>query len=112
MKLWDLRTNKVLKQFTKHSFDVVAVEFVGDSCVSASKDGTTGVWHFSSEESGDLLSIPNANLITSLKILENHNDKITIAVCSFDGSISFVEIFLNDATDPILKNIYATPATA
>ena len=110
MKVWDLRTNKIVQEFTKHSFDVVAVEFVGDLCVSASKDGTIGAWHFSLEESGHLLNIPDSRLITSLKSLENQNSKVIVAVAGFDGSLSFDEISLNSA-DPVINHLYTTPAT-
>ena len=110
MKLWDLRTNKVIKEFTKHSFDVVSVLFIGDSCISASKDGTIGAWHFTCEESGYLQNIPDTRLITSMKVLENLDDKTTIAISSFDGSLSFEELVSESGADPVLKHIYNTPA--
>ena len=110
VKLWDLRTNKVVSEYTRHSFDVVACAFHGDCCMSASKDGTLGVWRYNANE-GLLMNVPDANLLTSLSILENDKNDIILGVSSFDGSLSIERLIAENGSFADLKHMSVTPAS-
>jgi hypothetical protein len=106
VKLWDLRTNKTVKEFSKHSFDVTGCKFSGDYSISVSKDGSLGYWNILGDDGGTLTHIPGANLLTAVDIIDIRDEGVRIVSSSFDGSLSFLQI--NSPAD--IKTLFTSPS--
>ena len=122
MKLWDLRMNKVVDEFCRHSFDITGVKFAGDLCVSVSKDGSLGCWNYlrtnginnSKAGARELYKLPGCSLSSAVEVLDiqppgvgSENTVIKLAISSFDGSIAIANLM--PSLDG-LEVIFSSPA--
>lgn len=109
VKLWDLRMDKVVQEFTRHSFDVTGCRFVGDNVLSVSKDGCLSCWSIVNSGVAAYFNIPGTNLLTGIAVLEVSDRAISAAVSSFDGSLSIVQVddYISNSTS--MRVLTSTP---
>lgn len=110
VKLWDLRMDKVVGEFTKHKHDTTGCRFVGSRVISVSKEGSLGCWDFTSGESGELYHIGGARLLTAVDLLETSEDGVKVVVSSFDGSLSYLQVSYS-ATKGLQSFFSTTPSS-